>query len=316
LHSQGHLRAYLALLSVYFFWGTTYLGIRMALESFGPMHLISLRFLLSGVIMLAVVKIMKVHLPQGRELWRTAFYGIIVLGGGTGCLILAEQWIPSGLAALFVTTGPFWMVAIESLLPGGQRLHLPTLGGIVLGFLGVILLLSPQGSATGFSSDVIRGFFTLQIGGILWGLGAILQRREPTKAHPVVSGAVQQLATGIAFIIPALLIPSHPIRWSTRGVMALLYLVTFGSIVGYSAFIYAMEKLPVAIVSTYTYVNPLVAIWLGWIFYREPFGWRTALAMVVIFTGVAVVKLTAARATPSRAPSRPVPRQAQGAGSA
>jgi drug/metabolite transporter (DMT)-like permease len=106
----------------------------------------------------------------------------------------------------------------------------------------------------------------------------------------VVSGAVQQLAAGVAFLLPAMLVPEHPVRWSARGAGALMYLVVFGSIVGYSAYIYAMDKLPVAIVSIYTYVNPVVAVALGWLFYREPFGGREAVAMLVIFAGVALVK--------------------------
>jgi drug/metabolite transporter (DMT)-like permease len=109
-------------------------------------------------------------------------------------------------------------------------------------------------------------------------------------AHPVVSGAIQQLAAGLVFLPPALLIGEHPIRWQFRGVAALVYLVIFGSIVGYSSYIYALEKLPVALVSIYTYVNPVVAVLLGWLVYREPFGKREILAMLVIFLGVALVK--------------------------
>jgi drug/metabolite transporter (DMT)-like permease len=117
------------------------------------------------------------------------------------------------------------------------------------------------------------GFLILQLGSAGWSLGSILQRRQVSNTHPVVSGAIQQLATGIVALIPA----SFTIRnaeLSTRGSLAVLYLVMFGSIVGYSAYIYAMSELPVAVVSIYTYINPIVAVWLGWLFYREPFGSR------------------------------------------
>jgi drug/metabolite transporter (DMT)-like permease len=280
----------MALIAVYFFWGTTYLGIRMALESFPPLILISSRFLLSGAILLVVAHLIGAHLPRGRELWMTALYGILAIGGGNGALVFAEQWIPSGLAALFITTGPFWMVGIEHMLPGGERLHVPTLAGIAIGFAGALVLVAPAAFGSPIGPELIRGFIVLQVGSLCWTTGSLLQRRYPTRAHPVISGAVQQVATGLTFAVPAMLIRERPIEWHERGVLALAYLVVFGSIVGYSAFIYVLGKLPVAIVSTYTYVNPVVAVSLGWLFYREPFGSREAAAMVLIFLGVALVQ--------------------------
>ncbi len=121
-------------------------------------------------------------------------------------------------------------------------------------------------------------------------MGSVLQRRHGTVAHPVVSGAVQQLATGLAAALPAVLINPHMPHLTVRGVTALAWLVVFGSIVGYSAFIYVMDKLPVSVVSLYNYVNPVVAVILGWLFYREPFGAREAVGMMIIFAGVALVK--------------------------
>jgi drug/metabolite transporter (DMT)-like permease len=280
----------MALGAVYFFWGTTYLGIRMALESFPPFVMIATRFLISGTILLIAAKVSGAHVPRGRELWLTILYGLITIGGGNGALVFAEQWIPSGLAALFITTGPFWMVGIERLLPGGERLHLPTLAGIAVGFSGVLMLVAPAALGSPIGPSLLRGFLVLQLGSVLWTTGSLLQRRHPTRAHPVVSGAIQQVATGLAFAGPALLIPEHPVNWTTRGVLALAYLVLFGSIVGYSAYVYALDKLPIAVVSTYTYVNPVVAVSLGWLFYREPFGLREAAAMAMIFLGVGLVK--------------------------
>lgn len=288
--------AYLALVSVCVFWGTTYLGIRMALESIPPWTLVSLRYLLSGTVMLIAAWWRGVTLPKGRELLRTALNGIVVLGGGNGSLVFAETLVPSGLAALFITTSPFWMVGSEAAVPGGERLHAPTVAGMLIGFTGTALLVAPDLSASGLHGNVVRAFLLLQFGCLTWSLGSILQRRMQTRAHPVISGAVQQLATGLAFVLPALLLDQEPVRWTWKGTAALLYLVFFGSIVGYSAYIYAMDRLPVALVSIYTYINPIVAVLLGWAVYREPFGWREAAAMLVIFGGVAVVKKTSHRA--------------------
>ncbi len=290
LRSHPQFRAYVALAAVAIFWGTTYLGIRIALESFPPATLVCLRYLISGALMLAVAVARKAKLPSGRELFLTALFGVIILGVGNGCLAFAEQWVPSGLAAMFVTTGPFWLIGLEALVPGGAALHGPTIAGMMVGLTGTLLLVAPSAIASGFHGPALKGFLVLQIGCCGWSFGSILQRRHVTKTHPVVSGAVQQLATGMIFILPAVLLPHQPIRWTARGIWALLYLVMFGSVVGYSAYVYALQHLPVSVVSLYTYVNPVVAVLLGALVLREEFGLRDMFAMGVIFLGVALVK--------------------------
>ena len=299
MRSHPQFRAYVALAAVCIFWGTTYLGIRIALESFPPATLVCLRYLISGSLMLATVMIRKVQLPSGRELFFTALFGVIILGIGNGCLAFAEQWIPSGLAAMFVTTGPFWLIGLEALVPGGAALHAPTIAGMLVGLAGTLLLVAPSAIASGFSGPVLQGFLVLQLGCCGWSFGSILQKRHVTKAHPVVSGAVQQLATGIFFILPAMLVPHQPIHWTGRGIGALFYLVTFGSIVGYSAYVYSLEHLPISIVSLYNYVNPVVAVLLGAFVLREQFGGRDLGAMAVIFLGVALVKRFGVSARPA-----------------
>ena len=273
-----------------FFWGTTYLGIRMALESFPPMLLVCVRYILSGGITLAFAGARGLHLPRGRELGWACFSGLLTLSIGNGALVSAETMIPSGIAGLIVTISPFWMVGVEALLPGGVRLHAPTIGGMFVGLAGAALLFTPDAGSGGISHGLITGFLLLQIGMAGWSFGSIIQRRKAGKAHPVVAGGVQQLAAGLAMIPIALASGNLTVHYSTRGLSAILYLITFGSLVGYSAFVYAMDKLPVAVVSVYPYVNAVVAVTLGWLFYREPFGWRETAAMLVIFAGVAVVK--------------------------
>jgi len=290
LQRHPHFQAYLALAAVCFFWGTTYLGIRIADETIDPAVLMCLRYTVSGTILLAVAYLSKAHLPSGRELWHTALYGIMIIGGGTGCLVFAEQWVPSGLAALFITLSPFWMTGIDALIPGGERLHLPTSLAMLVGLSGTTLLVAPEIMREGFNGPLLRGFLLLQAGCAAWCLGSILQRRHQTKAHAVVSGAVQQLATGLAFAVPAMLARQHPSAWSTRSIGAVVYLVIFGSIVGYSAYIIALERLPVSVVSIYNYVNPVIAVCLGWLFFREHIGLQEVTAMLIIFFGVALVK--------------------------
>jgi drug/metabolite transporter (DMT)-like permease len=279
-----------ALVCVCFFWGTTYLAIRMALESFPPLMLVSTRYVLSGSIMLGFALARGIHIPRGRELRIACVSGLMILGIGNGTLVYSEVLIASGMAGLILTISPFWMVGVEALLPGGERLHPPTVLGMVVGLAGAALLFTPDLKTHSIPQGLFIGFLLLQLGMAGWSFGSIYQRRNAGKAHPVIAGAVQQLAAGIALAPAALIVSEHPVHWSCRGVGAILYLVFFGSIVGYSAYAYALDRLPVAIVSVYPYVNAVVAVALGWLFYREPFGVRETAAMMVIFAGVAVVK--------------------------
>ena len=278
------------MIAICFFWGTTYLAIRIGLESFPPLTMVCARFLLSGSLMLAGALAAKVHLPRGKELLVTALNGVLILGVGNSCLTFAELWIPSGLAALIITASPLWMVGIDALLPGGERLRAPAMAGILVGGAGAVLLVAPRGIGQAGTALLWGAFFLLQLANFSWSFGSIRQRRMQGLAHPIVSGAVQQLAAGLACLPLALLERGQPMHWNPRGVAAVLYLVVFGSIVGYSAYVYALSKLPVALVSIYTYINPIVAVFLGWLFYREPFGGTDAAGMAVIFLGVAMVK--------------------------
>ena len=283
-------KPYLALVAVCFFWGTTYLGIRMSLESFPPLMLVSVRYIISGSLMLLFALARGLYLPRGRELAAACFTGFLILSIGNGCLVFAEVLIPSGIAGLIVTISPFWMVGAEALLPGGERLYPPAIGGMAVGLLGAALLFTPDAGPQPFDRNLLNGFLILQLGMAGWSFGSIYQRRKAGKAHAVIAAGVQQLAAGLILAPFAIFVPEHPVHWSFRGVMALLYLVFFGSLVGYSAYAYALDRLPVAIVSVYPYVNAVVAVALGWLFYREPFGWKETGAMVIIFAGVAIVK--------------------------
>jgi drug/metabolite transporter (DMT)-like permease len=289
-------KPYLALAAVCFFWGTTYLAIRMALETFPPFLLVSVRYIISGTLTLAFALMKGMHIPRGRDLAIACFSGLLVLGVGNGTLALAETMIASGLAGLILTLQPFWFVGFEALLPGGERLHAPTVGAMALGLAGAALLVAPDIGPNAVSHNRLHGIAVLGVGMAGWCFGSIYQRRKSGLAHPVIAGGVQQLAAGLALIPIAAAGPHTSVHLSVRGVGALLYLVIFGSLVGYSAYVYAMDRLPVAIVSIYPYINAIVAVCLGWLFYREPFGLREAFAMIVIFSAVALVKRFSRRA--------------------
>lgn len=296
----------MALICVCFFWGTTYLGVRIALDDLGPATIVCIRNLLSGALILGWAARRGQALPSGRDLWRTGAYGVLTIGVGNGTLAVAELWTPTGLASLFITTSPFWYVGIDALLPGGERLHGPTITGLLVGFLGVLGLVAPpawgliQSGAFESGGGVVLGFLLLQLSGACWALGSLMQRNRRLTVNPFVIAGVQQIATGIVFTLPAVLEPQRP-EWTARGLGAVLYLAIFGGIVGYGCYMLALSRLPLAIVSTYTYVNPVVAVFLGWLVYREAFGWREAAAMAVIFLGVWMVRRASRAAEQLRA---------------
>lgn len=277
------------------FWGTTYLGFRIALDFLGPATIVCIRNLLSGGLILAWAAATKKDIPRGRDLWLTSAYGILTIGIGNGTLAVAELWTPTGLASLFITTSPFWYVGMNALLPGGEPIHKPAMTGLMVGFLGVIGLVAPdawrllRGGEFDSGGGIVLGFLILQFSGACWALGSLLQRNRKVDKNPFVVAGTQQMATGLAFLLPALLEPKRP-EWNAQGLAAVAYLATFGGIVGYGCYMMALNRLPLAIVSIYTYVNPVVALFLGWLVYREPFGWIEAAAMAVIFLGVWMVR--------------------------
>jgi hypothetical protein len=310
MKSKLDARAYIAFVCVCIFWGTTYLGIRMGLESFPPAVLVAARFTISGGLLVAVELLRGRKLPAWGELWRTALFGFMILGLGSGSLAWAELTVPSGLASLFITISPFWLVGVEALLPGGDKLHAPTILGMIVGFLGVAMLVTPDFHSPAGGLSLLAGFAVTQIGVASWCTGSVLQKRHATKASPFLSLGIQQLSAGLAFIPAALILPHDAIHWSVRGVGAVLYLVVFGSWIGYTAYIYGLAKFPIAAFSVYPYINCVVAVGLGWLVYREPFGWKESFAMLVIFAGVAIVKWQTSqpKATPVRKPLESVRR--------
>lgn len=277
-------------MAVCFFWGTTYLGIRIALEGFPPLYLIAIRYTISGGVLLAGAAFSGLKLPRGRELWLTAICGVICIGIGNGGLATGEKYVASGLAALIYTASPFWMVGIDALLPGGLKPRLSTVGGLLVGLLGVGVLLVPAAAQSGWHGGMTFGIVVLEISVVGWVAGALLQKRVEERSGALVRGAVQQLAAGLAVFVPASVFETLPHTVGTRPLLAVVYLVIFGSFIGFTSFVYAMAKLPVAIVSIYTFVNPIVAVFLGWVFYREHFGWREFIAMLIIFGGIAIVR--------------------------
>ncbi len=282
--------AWWSLAAVSFFWGTTYLGIRIALESIPPLVLVASRFLLSGGLILAFALWRKWPMPKGPALWWPVGTGLLTLGAGNYYLTLAETHIPSGLAALFITVAPFWMIGTDRIVPGGERVNPKAWIGMLIGFAGAVWLVGPEALQSGWDGSTVKGFLILQVSCMTWSLGSILQKRRPEKTNPILVGGIQQMSVGICFGLLCLGYGDWNFQLSPRVLGAVLYLALFGSVIAYSAYLYSLKHLPLAIVSIYTYINPVVAVTLGWLFYREEFGVKELSAMLIIFLGVWLVK--------------------------
>jgi drug/metabolite transporter (DMT)-like permease len=284
--------AYGAWAAVCFFWGTTYLAIRVGLESFPPTLFAGLRFIVAGVVLFFVMSRQRnARLPIGREWFDLGVVGLMLLGVGNGAVVWAEQWVPSGMAALLVATSPFWAAAIGRLQGDGERVGLRGLMGMAVGFGGLAMLVGPQLFGAELNGKYLLGILIIQVGCFFWQAGSLYAKQRPTGVSPLMASSVQMLWAGLILTLAGTLIGEWgAMRFSGRSAGALLYLVVFGSIVAYSAYMYAIQKLPLALVSTYSYVNPIVALVLGWLVLSEPLGWREGGAALVILFGVALVK--------------------------
>lgn len=293
--------AYAAWAVVCVLWGTTYLGIRIALETIPPALLGGLRYTAAGAIMMAIQR-----LRGGRVPWRhsttLAVAGVLTIAVGNGLVIWAEQWVPSGIAAVMVATVPFWMAACEAVLPDGEAIAPTIVIGLVLGFTGIVLLVWPD-LASGHvgASGFLGGVLALQVACIGWAAGSALARRNAKAEDPLTTAALQMLFGGVAMLAIGTWTGEWAhLAWTPRTIAAELYLTVFGSIVGYSAYSYALRHLPSALVSLYAYANPVFAVVLGALILGEPLGARVAIAALLVLCGSAVVQarhVTAATAS-------------------
>jgi drug/metabolite transporter (DMT)-like permease len=290
--SRERFGAYGAWAAVCFFWGTTYLAIRVGLEDFQPTLFAGLRFLVAGGLLFFVMSRQRnARLPIGREWFDLGVVGLALLGVGTGAVVWAEQWVPSGMAALLVAASPFWVAGLERMRKDGERVGARGLTGMIVGFTGLALLVAPQLFGAELNGHFLLGAVIIQVGCISWSAGSVYAKRRPTGVSPLMSAAVQMLWAGVVLtIIGTLAGEWSAMRFSARSGGALMYLVVFGSLVAYSSYTYAMQKLPLSLVSTYSYFNPLVALVLGWLVLSEPLGWREGASALVILLGVALVK--------------------------
>ena len=288
-----------AFATVYIVWGSTYFFIQEALHGFPPQLLGILRFSIAGLLLMTwcVIKGEKIFVK--KDMLNAAVVGLILLFVGNGIVIWVEQTIPSAMAAIMVSSAPLWFVLLDKQKWSVNFKSKRTITGLVLGFVGVVLLFSEPlkhaFSAIGGTSEIV-GLLLLTIGVIAWSGGSLYSKHHPpTKLSGTVNTAWQMLFAGIAFI-PGTLVRGelNTVNWSSISFgswFAVAYLVLMGSIVAYSAYVWLLQVRPATQVSTYAYVNPIIALVLGWIFLNEQLNIFILLASVVIIAGVVLVKM-------------------------
>ena len=284
------IKAYFAWAAVSIFWGTTYLAIRIGVEVLPPALFAGIRFLIAGLILIPILLLKGYSLPSKKDLIPISITGILLLTVANGTVVWSEQWVSSSLAALIIASIPFFMVGMEALMPNGEKLSLKKGLGILVGFCGIFLLLWPDIKGA-INSAYLKGIMGLVIAIIAWAAGSIYSKHRDIKTAPFMSAAFQMLiAGGVLTLIGMVKGELSQFTFDPKGIAALVYLMIFGSLIGYSAYIYALAKLPTATVSTYAYINPVIAVILGWLVLDERLDWIVALATVIILSGVLLVK--------------------------
>lgn len=291
------------MIGIYFIWGSTYLGIRIAIETLPPFLMAGSRFLLAGggLLLWARARGPGAHAPS---MWKTgAISGVLMFLGGNGAVVWAEQFVPSGLVALLVATVPLLIVLLDW---AAGRSGSPGLGlvfGIVWGFGGVALLVSGSEIGMAGSQELLGGILVLG-GAVCWSAGSLVARYGVRPESAAAGNGIQMVAGGAALLVVAAVRGEvamfEPAGVSTASVVAFLYLVIFGSLVGFSSYIWLLRNTTPALASTYAYVNPAVALFLGWALAGEPLSSRTGLAAFVILSAVVIITTRRTRGHPRR----------------
>lgn len=282
----------LAFGTLYLVWGSTYLAIRFAIETIPPFTMAGIRFLVAGTLLLGWARLRGVPAATGRE-WRAAtVVGALLLLGGNGAVVWAEQWVPSGLTAVLVATVPLWMVLADWLWAGNPRPGAGAWAGIAGGLAGVWILVGDD-AVRGLEGPVLAGALVVILGSLSWAFGSILSRGLALPASPRMSTALQMLSGG-ALLSAAGLVTGEWGRWdpaatSPGSLVALGYLILFGGVVAYGTYVWLLRVAPAGRVATYAYVNPVVALFLGWLLAGEPLTARTLAGAGVTLVSVIVL---------------------------
>jgi len=283
--------AYLAFIAVCLIWGTTYMAITVALQTVPVLLVAGLRWMAAGVVMSALM------LATGRGLPRPALWGPLFLLGflmnvvGNGFVVYAQQYVASGLTAVLIATTPFWQALIERLLPNGERFSARALAGLSLGFTGIVILVWPEMTNGGASGRAfVLGVIAIQLACVGWVIGTSYAKRHELGDNPFPSTALQMVFSGTMLLTAATINGDWAhLSFTPRTIAAMAYLSIAGSLLAYSAYIYAIQHLPLSLVSLYAYINPIIAVTLGTLLLSEPFSTRVAVSAALVLAGTWIV---------------------------
>jgi drug/metabolite transporter (DMT)-like permease len=283
--------------AVYILWGSTYLAIRFGVQDLPPALMAGTRFMTAGVILFAWLAHKRVPLPPRPLLGPIALTGLLMLFGGNWLVTWSEQTVSSGMAAVIVANLPFFIVGFEAVRRGGERITPPVVLGLLIGVSGMIVLMWPKiaGLPARAGGD-FRGEAALLGANFCWAAGSIYSKHRVKGVAPLMAVALQMLCAGTALLCAGFALGEAPrFHLTPRAAASVAWLIVAGSLVGYSAYMWLLHNVPAAKVATYAYVNPVIAVALGWLILDEPLGWRMAAGTAIILCGVAVVNLARIR---------------------
>lgn len=284
-----------AFATVYIVWGSTYLGIRVAVETMPPFLMAAARFLIAGIMMFIWLRLQRVTMPNKKQWFHAAIAGVLMLLGGNGLVVWAEQTVSSSLAALLVALTPVWFALLDWVRPGGKRPAIYTFIGIMVGFVGVALLVSGHDASGASAVQNPWGVAALVAAGISWAAGSLWSRYNAKPESAWMNAALQMICGGAALLLLSLF-HGEPARFhlaqvSIRSWLSFFYLIVFGSWIAFSAYVWLLKVSTPARVATYAYVNPVIAVILGRLMLNEPLGIRTLWAAAIILAGVIITTL-------------------------
>ncbi len=299
-----------AFIAVYVIWGSTYLAIRYVVETMPPFLSAAARFLVAGGIMYAIARARGTPAPTGIQWRAAAIVGGLLLLGGNGLVSWAEQWVPSGVAALLVATVPLWMVILEAARRGGTRPYPLAIGGVLLGIVGVGVLMNPASILSGDALGL--GSLAILVATLSWATGSVYSRRAPLAKDPFMMTASEMVAGGAVLLVASGLMGEFanvdPASYSLESWLAFAYLVVFGSLVAFTAYVWLLQVSTPAKVGTYAFVNPVVAVALGSIVANEVITGRVIGAGALIVAAVVMILLAKARRAPTESARTADPR--------
>jgi drug/metabolite transporter (DMT)-like permease len=283
-----------AFASLYIIWGSTYLAILLALKTIPPFLMAGSRFVIAGLLLYIWCRLRGEKTPPISSVTKISLAGILMLFFGTGTLVWVEQYLPTGVAAIIISTVPLWFVLIDKRNWKMNFSSKSIILGLMIGFAGVVLLFSGK-NAFSFAGDKMKmiSFIVMLVGSLFWAAGSLYSKYTATEGSTTIKAAIQMLAAGLLFLLVGFVLGEHHnfnfSNISVQSWVSLIYLITMGSLVGYMSYVWLLSVKPPALVGTYAYVNPVVAVFLGWLIVGEPITSQQLMALAIILGGVIMV---------------------------